>query len=43
MSEATAFAIFAAKVAIAYAAIAAFQKHVMVLPVVGQYLPLGKS
>lgn len=43
MSEAKAFAMLAVKVALAYAAIAAFQKHVMVVPVVGAYLPLAKS
>lgn len=36
-------AILTAKVALAYAAIAAFQKHVMPLPVVGAYLPTAKG
>lgn len=39
MTDLKSFAMLAAKVAIAYAAIAAFQKHVMVVPVVGGYLP----
>lgn len=30
---------FLAEVAVAFAVIAAFQKHVMKLPVVGDYLP----
>lgn len=39
MNDIKSFALMAAKVAVAVAAIAAFQKHVMVIPVIGNYLP----
>lgn len=39
MNDLKSFGMLALKVAAAYAAIAAFQKHVMVVPVVGAYLP----
>lgn len=39
MSELKSFGMLAIKVAAAYAVIAAFQKHVMAVPVVGAYLP----
>jgi hypothetical protein len=43
MNELKSLAMLTAKVAIAYAAIAAFQKHVMVVPIVGAYLPIAKA
>lgn len=43
MGDIKSFAMLAAKVALAYAAVAAFQKHVMVIPVLGPYLPQVKN
>ena len=42
MSEVKSFAMLVGKVALAYALIAAVQKHVMAVPVVGAYLPSAK-
>lgn len=39
MSEIKSFGMFALKVAVAVAVIAAIQKHGMAIPVVGAYLP----
>lgn len=43
MNELKSLAMLTAKVALAYAAIAAFQKHVMAVPVIGAYLPMAKG
>ena len=43
MSDLKSLAMLTAKVALAYAAIAAFQKHVMPIPVIGAYLPAPKG
>ena len=39
MNQVKDFAILLAKVGVAYALIAGFQKHVTAIPVVGAYLP----
>lgn len=43
MSEVKSFLMLTAKVAAAYAVLAAFQRHVMAIPVVGAYLPSAKG
>lgn len=43
MNQVKSFAMLAVKVALAYAAIAALQKHVMPVPVIGAYLPMAKG
>ena len=43
MADLKSFAMLTIKVAAAFAVIAAFQKHVMPVPVVGAYLPAPKG
>jgi hypothetical protein len=43
MPQVKELAMLIAKAAIAYAAIAAFQRHVVAIPVVGAYLPGAKT